>query len=103
MQRLTVVRYVTKPEASAENERLSRAVFDEVRADAPDHIAYGLFRIGDEFIHLFINLAADNSDAVTETAAFHAYRADLAARCASPPEPSRFSVELIESYGLGNR
>ena len=102
MQRLTMVRYATKPEASADNERLSRAVFDQIRAEAPDDIAYGLFRIDDEFIHLFVNLAADNSDAVTETSSFHAYQADLATRCATLPQPVRLSVELIDSYGLGN-
>jgi hypothetical protein len=102
MQRLTIVRYATKPEASAENEQRSRKVFDHMRADAPDDVAYGLFRMGDEFIHLFVNLAADNSDAVTENPPFRAYQADLAARCATPPEVTRLSVELIDSYGLGN-
>ena len=101
MQRLTMVRYATKPQSSAENERLCRAVFDQVRAEAPKDIAYGLFRIDDEFIHLFVNLAADNSDAVTETSAFHAYRADLVERCSTPVQPTRLSVELIDSYGLG--
>ena len=100
MQRLTMVRYATRPEASAENERLSRAVFDQIRAEAPADIAYGLFRIDDEFIHLFVNLAADNSDAVTETSAFHAFQADLAKRSSTPVQPTRLSVELIDSYGL---
>jgi hypothetical protein len=101
MQRLTMVRYATKTEASDENERLSRAVFDQIRAEAPKNIAYGLFRIENEFIHLFVNLAADNSDAVTETPAFHAYQAGLAERCQAPVQPTRLSVELIDSYGLG--
>jgi hypothetical protein len=96
-----MVRYTTKPEASAENERLSRAVFDQVRAEAPNDIAYALFRAGDEFIHLFVNLAADNSDAVTETSSFHTYQSDLANRCAIPPQAVRLSVELIDSYGIG--
>ena len=51
----------------------------------------------------FVNLAADNSDAVTENAPFRAFQADLAARCATPPEATPLSVELIDSYGLGNR
>jgi hypothetical protein len=102
MQRLTMVRYATKPEASAENEKLSRAAFDQMRANAPDDVAYGLFRIGDEFIHLFVNLAADNSDAVTETSSFRAFQADLAARCTTPPQVTPLSVELVDSYGLGN-
>jgi hypothetical protein len=100
MQRLTMVRYGVRPEAVEENERLSRAVFDEVRANAPPDVAYALYRQGDEFIHLFLNLREDNSDAVTGLASFDAYQADLAARCTTPPQPVRLSVELVDSYGL---
>jgi hypothetical protein len=96
-----MVRYATKPEATAENERLSRAVFDEVRATAPDKLGYALFRDGDEFIHLLVNLAGDDADAVTGLASFQAYQADLAARCATPVEPTRLAVELIDSFGIG--
>ena len=101
MQRLTMVRYATKPEATAENERLSRAVFDQIQAEKPEGVAYGLFRSGDEFIHLFINLTEDSSDVITESSSFRAYQTDIAARCATPAEITRLSVELIDSYGLG--
>ena|SRR5690348_4209298 len=101
MQRLTMVRYAAKPEASAENERLSRAVFDQLRADTPDDIAYALFRNGDEFIHLFVNLAADDSDVLTEKSSFRAFQAGAEARWVTPPDVARQSVELIDCYGLG--
>ena len=103
MQRLTTVRYATKPKATAENERLSRAVFDQLRTEAPDDVAYALFRVGDEFIHLFVNLADDNSDVLTETSSFRAFQAGATARWEAPPEVVRQSVELIDSYGLGKR
>ena len=101
MQRLTMVRYATKPEATAENERLSRAVFDQIRAERPEGVAYGLFRDGDEFIHLFVNLADDSADLVTEMSSFHAYQSDLASRCTSTPEITRLRVQMIDSYGIG--
>lgn len=101
MQRLTLVRYTTKPEATAENERLSRAVFDEVDAEKPAGISYALFRSGDEFIHLFINFADDSADRVTEMPSFQAYQMGLADRCATPPQITRSAVELIDSYGIG--
>jgi len=101
MQRVTMVRYATRPEATAENERLSRAVFDEVRANAPADVAYALFRDGDEWVHLFVNLAADNSEAVTGLASFDAYQASISDRCVAPPQPVRLSVELVDAYGLG--
>ncbi|MET0307131.1 MAG: hypothetical protein ABW023_00360 [Sphingomonas sp.] len=100
MQRLSIIRYTVNPEAADENIRLSKAVFDEVRWNKPDRLAYGLFRQGDEFIHVFLNLAEDDSDAVTELPSFKAFQADLLARCTVPPAPVRQSVERIDSYGL---
>jgi hypothetical protein len=101
MQRVTLVRYATKAETSDENERLARAVFDEVRANAPDRLGYALFRDGDEFIHLFVNLADESADAVTGLPSFQAYQADLASRCATPVVPVRLAVELVDSFGIG--
>lgn len=100
MPRLTMVRYTTKPDRAEENEALSRAVYDELRANAPAHIAYALFRSGEDFVHLFINTEADSSDAVTELPAFKLYARDIADRCVVPPESTRLSLDLVEAYGL---
>lgn len=100
MSRITMVRYTVKPEAAEENVRLSKAVFDEARWNQPPHIAYGLFRQGDEFVHLFVNLAEDSSDLLTEMGSFKAFSADIAERCVIPPEPSRLALDLVDSYGL---
>jgi len=59
MQRVTVVRYTTKPDHTAENEALSSAVFAQLRSAPPEGVAYALFRDGNEFIHVFLNLKAD--------------------------------------------
>jgi len=100
MQRVTMVRYTVKPECAEENEALSRAVFDELRALAPDHVAYGLFRDGDEFVHLFVNTKDDDADVVTELPSFRAYAAGIRGRCEAPPEQTRLALHLVESYGL---
>ena len=100
MQRLTLVRYTVKPDRAEENEALSRAVFTELRATAPDHVAYALFRDGLDFVHLFINAKDEESSAVTGLASFDTYVKDIAQRCVAPPEPLRLSLELLESYGL---
>jgi hypothetical protein len=100
MQRLTLVRYTVKPEKIAENEALSRAVFDELRAATPDHVTYALFRNGREFIHLFVNAATDDSTVVTELPAFKTYQKDLAARYEAPVEVLRLGVDMLDSYGL---
>jgi hypothetical protein len=100
MQRVTLVRYTAKADRDAENEKLARAVFAELKTVAPDHIAYAIFRDGLDYVHLFINTRADDSGPLTDLPSFKAYAKDVAARCEAPPEVTRLSVRLLESYGL---
>ena len=100
MQRVTLVRYVVKQEKLAENEKLARAVFAELRAEAPRHVAYALFRRGAEFVHLFVYTRQDESDALTALPSFRAYAKDVDARCESPIEVTRLGLELLESFGF---
>ncbi len=100
MQRLTLVRYAAKPDRADENEALARAVHAELRAAAPTGLAYLLFRDNTEFVHLFVNTHEDDAEPVTSLPAFKAYAADIQGRCQAPPEQTRLSVTLLESYGL---
>jgi hypothetical protein len=102
MQRVTLVTYETKPERAAENEALSLAVFEELRARSPGDVAYGLFKSPDglTFVHLFVNFAEDDSAAVTELPSFKAYQAGVLDRCVTPPQAMRFGLNLMDSYGL---
>ena len=100
MQRVTLVRYRAKPERAAENERLARAVFAELRQSAPAGIAYLLFRNGLDFVHLFVNTQADDAEALTGLPSFKAYVKDVTERCEAPPDPLRLGVNLLDAYGL---
>jgi hypothetical protein len=102
MQRVTLVTYEVKPGRAAENEALSLAVFKELRATAPGEMAYGLFKGADgvTFVHLFVNLAEDDSAALTELPSFKTYQTGIADRCVAPPQVTRFALDLIDSYGL---
>jgi len=102
MPRVTMVRYTTKPDRAAENEALSRAVFGELHEKKPAGIAYGLFKEADgvSFVHVFINLSADTSDPVTELPTFKAFGKAILDRCVAPPEQTRMSLDLVDSYGL---
>ena len=102
MARVTIVRYTTNPERADENEALSRAVFSELHEKKPAGIAYGLFKEPDgvSFVHVFVNLAEDSSDAVTELPTFKAFEKSIRARCSTPPTPTRLRADLIDSYGL---
>src|SRR5258707_15711486 len=100
MQRLTFVRYATKPGRADENEALSRAVFAELRTRRPPDLAYALCRAGDEFTHLFINFAGEDAEPLTGLASFKAFAAEGADRQVAPPEVVRASVEVLETYGF---
>ncbi len=100
MQRVTLVRYTTKPDRAAENEALSRAVFAQLRSTPPEGVAYALFRDGDEFIHVFLNLKNDDSAPVTELPAFKAFQKGVVERCDVPPQATRFAVQLVDCYGF---
>lgn len=99
MQRVTLVRYTTQPERADENETLSRAVFRELRSTAPNGVLYALFRDGNDFVHLFVNLNGEDSDAVTELPSFKAFAKDSGARHQAAPEVLRLGARLVDSYG----
>src|ERR1700754_1032218 len=100
MQRVTLVRYTTKPERAAENEALSRAVFGQLHSTPPPGVAYALFRDGNEFIHVFVNLKEDDAGAITELPAFKAFQDGIADRCEVQPKATRLAAQLVDSYGF---
>ena len=101
MQRVTVVRYTTKSDHTAENEALSRAVFSQLRGAQPEGVAYALFRDGNDFIHVFLNLQADESAPVTELPAFKTFEKGIVERCEVPPKATRLAAQLLDCYGFG--
>lgn len=100
MQRVTLVRYTAKPGRADENEALSRAVFDELRTTAPQHVAYLLLRNGDEFVHLFVNARDEDAAVLTELPSFKAYGKSVSERSVEVPVPLRIGAMLLDSYGL---
>jgi hypothetical protein len=100
MQRVTMVRYTTRPDQGATNEALSRAVFPQLKAAAPEGIAYALFRDGNEFVHVFLNLQADEAASLTELPAFKRFQEGIEDRCEVPPHATRLAVQLVDCYGF---
>jgi hypothetical protein len=100
MQRVSVIRYTTKPDHSAANEDLSRAVFTQLKSVAPEGVAYALFRDGNEFIHVFLNLRADESAPITELPTFKTFQEGMVERCEAPPLATRLAVQLVDCYGF---
>lgn len=92
-----MVRYKTKPEATAENERLIRDVFRALKGTAPEGLRYASLKLdGDVFVHLAMIEAEGNP--LAELPAFQAFQAGIKDRCLEPPQVS--DVSVIGQYGL---
>jgi len=92
-----IVRYQTKPEATAENQRLIENVFTELRAAAPDGIRYAAFRLPDgSFVHLVESV--DGTASLTELPAFRSFASAARERCLEPPQSSEATV--VGSYRM---
>jgi hypothetical protein len=100
MQRITVVRYTTKPDRAGENEALVRAVFAELRSKPQLPFAYAVLRDGDDFLHLFLNLTEDDAGGLVELESFKAFSQSGPERWTAPPEVLRRGMQLVESYGF---
>jgi hypothetical protein len=87
----TVVRYRTKPEQADANERLIAAVFEELRAEAPDGVRYLVLRLGDgTFLHFAAVEAGARS--VTGLAAFQPFQAGIGERCSEKPHQAEAAI-----------
>jgi hypothetical protein len=100
MQRLTLVRYTAKADRAAENEKLSRDVFAQLRDASSEGVAYALFRDGNDFVHIFLNLKEDESAPVTALPAFKTFEQGIADRCDVPPKATRLALQLVDCYGF---
>jgi hypothetical protein len=80
----TLVRYRTKPEATAENERLIAAVFQELHARSPDGIRYVALKLPDgSFVHFAT--VEDGAGPLSTFETFRTFQAAVRDRCIEPP------------------
>ena len=82
-----MVRYKVKPESAEENERLVRAVYEELGRTGPAGLRYATFRLDDgvSFVHIASNETEDGHSPLGEVKAFREFVKDVAERCAEPP------------------
>ena len=87
-----MVRYRVKPERTAENEELVRAVYAELHETKPEGLHYATFRLDDgvSFLHLS---AYDNDrpSRLTNLGAFKRFQKNIADRCEEAPVVSSLS------------
>jgi hypothetical protein len=95
----TLVRYKTKPEQAAENERLIRQVFQELQAKSPNGVRYLALKLDDgTFIHFSAVEGTDGPHPITTLAAFRSFQSAIKSRCMEPPEAA--GVTVIGNYRM---
>jgi hypothetical protein len=97
--RRVIVRYRVKPDRADENERLVRAVYEELHETKPDGLRYATLRLDDgvSFVHLSESKA--DTSPLTEVPAFKTFQKEIADRAEEGPVVT--SVDVIGSYGFG--
>ena len=85
--RQVIVRYKVKPDRAAENERLVRAVYDELHRTEPAGLRYATFRMADgvSFLHLSTTETEGGRSPLTEVEAFARFQEGIGERCEEPP------------------
>ena len=93
----TVVRYITRPDAADENEKLIKAVFAQLAKQQPEGLSYVAIRLDDgvSFLHVAVHEADYNP--LTALAAFGEFTSSIKDRCTDGPAPA--SGTVVGSYG----
>ena len=87
-----MVRYKVKPDRASENENYIKAVFSQLRSEAPAGIRYASFKLDDgvSFVHIVSIEAEDGENPLGKLSNFKAFVSEIKERCDEPPE----AVEL---------
>ena len=95
-----MIRYTLKPDRVAENERLSRAVYDALKRERPVGVHYATFKLADgvSFVHLVSYDEGVSNQALTSLPAFKAFSEGVKERCVEPPV--RSDLTEVGSYGF---
>jgi hypothetical protein len=89
-----IVIYKTKPEHNSENERLLKAVFEELHTKQPKDVRYVLARLGeDTYVHIVFTDAREGEPSpLSKLAAFRAYQAEVRSRLQAPPATGEATI-----------
>ncbi len=100
--RQVIVQYRVKPDRAAENERLVRAVYDELHRTNPSGLRYATFQLEDgvSFVHV-AEVDNETENPLARLEAFLAFQAEIQDRCEQPPAASR--AREIGSFRMFDR
>jgi hypothetical protein len=83
--RQVMVRYKVKPDRVAENEKLVRAVYEELRHAEPAGLRYATFRLDDDLSFVHLAITEEGQSPLARVSAFKEFQQDIGARCDEAP------------------
>jgi hypothetical protein len=98
--RQVMVRYKVKPERVEKNEKLVRAVYDELRRTEPAGLRYATFKLDDgvSFIHLAVTEAESEGRLLSKLQAFQKFQQHIEDRTDEGPVVTE--LDRIGSFRL---
>jgi len=95
-----MVRYKVKKDRVEENEKLVKAVYEQLHQESPKGLRYATFKLADgvSFVHLAV---IEGENPLANLPAFKAFQAEIKNRCDEPPAP--VDITEIGSYGFFGR
>ncbi len=93
-----VIRYKTKPECVAENERLIRGVYAELATNQPEGLHYATLRLDDGVSFLHVAVLDGDENPLTTSAAFAEFQSHIGDRLAEGP--AQADATPVGSYRL---
>jgi hypothetical protein len=91
-----MVRYKVKPDRVAENERLVRAVYEELSGVAPDGFQYATYRLDDGVTFVHVARGEHAPGPLPELEAFRRFLENIGERCDEAPVVT--PIETIGAY-----
>ncbi len=96
--RRVMVRYTLKPGQAELNEKLVKAVYEELAEVKPAGFRYATVRLNDGLTFVHIGVSEGEDTPLPSIEAFRRFTEDIAARCDVPPQTTEF--EVVGNYGL---
>jgi quinol monooxygenase YgiN len=99
--RQVMVRYRVKPDRVAENEKLVRAVYEELRRVAPAGLRYATYRLDDGVSFVHVSSSEDERSPLSDLDAFRRFQENISDRCEEQPVVTELS-EIGSFDGRGS-
>ena len=95
----STVRYKVLPDRVDENERLVKAVYEQLDRERPEGLHYATFKLPDGVSFMHIVFESDQPGRIlNNVAAFKAFSAEIEGRCEEPPVATELT--LVGSYSV---